>query len=429
MSDGEAKWLKEGRVVLDEARRRAGLAAAWQALQERDAHGEALGPLPYTPEAIALFTRACEEDPDDATILHHLAIATHAWAWDRELAGDPGAGACWEQALGYWRQLIASPDFWRARVEKLARLAPLADQGILDTLRGGLYEELLDIHVEFVRHYFSVSTSERAAAHIDLIRRARIPPAVRRKLIDKLYLAMTASVPRMVAQQQFSAALGMVAQFLTLAPHYLPALQLAVEIGRDWCRSLSYVEHWLEILALEGRLRALSLPSALIALPGFAEAPLARAAVEDLAGELMRKYCDRAESHVARLEKGVFIQADHDAAEQLLETAIAWGRTVRPISTAASGLNRQFAGNLNQRMYLCLQFERPAAVEQTDDFKEKIELEVFYLERCKAWLDEAVGAHGDDAVLNGNLAAISEELEQKRQLAALAASINTWRGA
>ena len=82
---------------------------AWELLQERDAEGECPRALALCgAAALAEFARPHREDPDDFGVVHHLAIAFHARAWDLELAGDPLAAETWEEA-----RLLADPCFFR----------------------------------------------------------------------------------------------------------------------------------------------------------------------------------------------------------------------------------------------------------------------------------------------------------------------------
>src|ERR1044071_9388014 len=87
--------IGDARSTVREAVGRAGLAKAWNALLERDAEGTVRGALPYTDQAIESFAEAHRRNPDDIGIVHHLAIAHHARAWDMELQGDPNAESEW----------------------------------------------------------------------------------------------------------------------------------------------------------------------------------------------------------------------------------------------------------------------------------------------------------------------------------------------
>src|SRR5262245_32920541 len=141
--------LREGVAAVREAIVRSRRSRAWEALQERDAEGNVHGLRPYTTEALDLFRAAHEHDPEDAGLVHHLAIAHHARAWDRELQGDPRAPEDWAEALRYWRILAASGAFWEGLRAQLAACAPGADPQWLAGARRDVLGHLLDIHVDF----------------------------------------------------------------------------------------------------------------------------------------------------------------------------------------------------------------------------------------------------------------------------------------
>jgi uncharacterized cupin superfamily protein len=112
-------WVEEAQLILADARARSHPANAWAALQEKDAEGNPRGALPFSARAIEEFAAAHRQNPDDIGVVHHLAIAHHARAWDLELAGDQGAAAEWEEALGCWRAIAHSREFWAAMEGKL----------------------------------------------------------------------------------------------------------------------------------------------------------------------------------------------------------------------------------------------------------------------------------------------------------------------
>jgi tetratricopeptide (TPR) repeat protein len=418
------RCLQEARIVLAMAQKNAISVQAWQALQERDEHGQAKGPLPYTGEAIALFIKAQEEDPGHIGILHHLAICTHAHAWDLELAGSPEASAQWEKALGYWRILIASPDFWQEWRKKLAIIDSNSDQACVDNLRTGLYNNLLEIHVEFIRSYFAAGLPERAADHIRLVGRARIPPALRSRLMDTLYTAITISVPQARIMGQFEAALSPVEQFLVLYPDHLQALQLHIEICREWLAGLSYIDNWPDVL----KVKKLAEPrlACLAAHKGLSTAPLSKIAIEELVIEIMRKYRDRAEEHADRLNNGVFIQVEYDEAERLFDTAAHSGRIGLPVSTTGSGLRHLLAHILNGRVVLCLNHEMPHILVAEIDMEEKLHTQIFLLKKSESLLEEAIFSHPEEPVLNENLENVRMQLNQLLYLVGFSGAINMW---
>jgi len=121
------RLIKEARIALTDACARSHPSNAWESLQERDPEGNARGSLPYSARAIDEFAEAHQQNPEDIAVLHHLAIAHHARAWDFELVGDPRAPREWEEALGYWRAVSSSREFWAAMEAKLRSCEPSAD--------------------------------------------------------------------------------------------------------------------------------------------------------------------------------------------------------------------------------------------------------------------------------------------------------------
>ena len=194
VTKGVAEMVKHARAAVCDALAHSHPARAWELLQERDADGNAKGPLPYTNQALDELTAAHERNPEDAGVVHHLAIAHHARAWDLELQGDLAAVAEWENALGYWRMVASSGQgFWAGWEAKLAACDPNARPGLLRQVRRELLEYLLDIHVDFVRYYCEADTPDRATAHVQIVRRAEIPPAVKKRLVEKVFKAMIES--------------------------------------------------------------------------------------------------------------------------------------------------------------------------------------------------------------------------------------------
>jgi hypothetical protein len=74
--------IRRSRAAVEEAMGRMALSRAWEQLQERDSEGAPQGPLPYTEPALGELAAAHARDPEDIGVVHHLAIAHHARAWD-----------------------------------------------------------------------------------------------------------------------------------------------------------------------------------------------------------------------------------------------------------------------------------------------------------------------------------------------------------
>ncbi|GEM_PF-1862725 len=344
---------REARAVVREALARSHAAKGWEALQERDADGNAQGALPYTDAALAEFAAAHKRDPDDINITHHLAIAHHARAWDWELQGDARAAAEWELALGHWRTMVAAGEFWAGLKAKMLVCDPNADTKVLDEARRDLLEHLLELHVAFVRHYCESEAPDRATVHVGIVQRARIPPAVKKRLVEKVFEAMTGSVPDAKAMGDFDPALTVLERFLALFPDYLPALRLYVEVARAWGATLSFQNDWPEIERLAERINPekdesedaqdKSPVERLAAHPDLGAESLARSELESLTFELAALGYHRGGSYLAEAQTKGFSVADRDAAMAAFDFALEWGMLGDQFSSTGSQMKELLA--------------------------------------------------------------------------------------
>ena len=272
-------------------------ANAWDLLQERDEDGTARGPLPYTEEAIKAFEKLHDADPNNTDIIHHLAIAHHAMAWDMELGGSSdNAAREWETALAYWQELAASSVFWEGMKKKLKLCQPDADPAPLDQLRNSLVEELLHIHVDFIRHHCELANPDRAETHVRIVQRANIKPALKKKLIHRVYEAMTASVLLAQAQKDYESGLVCVERFLKLYSDttYLPALRAHTELCKSWMERLSYQNEWNVIMSLVTRAEPIVMR--LVDALKSEKDPSAISALEDLTFEITLRGWDKSQT-------------------------------------------------------------------------------------------------------------------------------------
>lgn len=402
------RLIQEARAALAGIRRRQPVVDAWDALQRRDANGNALGPEPYTGEAMNLLAAAYREDPDDEGILHHLAIAHHARAWDLELLGDPRAEAEWELALRCWGALAASPAFWKSLKNKLLSCDPNADPASLDETRRDLLENLLDIHVDFIRHYCELDDVAKATQHVGIIQRASLPPAVRKRLTDKVFEAMVASVPEARAHQAYLSALTTVERFLSLFPDSLPALRLHVELCREWVNCLSYRDDWPKILELVQRAEPWARASSQHA--ELSVQPLAKTALMELAEEILLRAGDRGSSFLMGREVGAIGVGDRDAAKAAFFVAVQWGRLALPHSPTAPWVLRLFCPCL-QNLAFCLQLEVKELLESGEDLEILLETATARQRIGVSLLEEALVCSPADAELAECVCAARERLE------------------
>jgi tetratricopeptide (TPR) repeat protein len=385
--------IGDARQAVHFAIARSHLPRAWQLLQEYDGDGNAKGAVPYTDGALAELGAAYDYDPDNVNIAHHLAIAHHARAWDMELQDDPRAAGAWELALGYWRTVGASGGFWAGLREKLRSCDGDADASVLDKARQNLLENLLEIHVDFVRYYCESDTPGRATSHVELVRRAAIPPAVKKRLVDKVFSAMTGRVPEARAMQAYASSLTTVEQFLSLFPNHLPALRLHSEVCAEWAATLSYKEDWEEVLKLSAR--AGGYAKRLEAHPELGNDPLALKALDDLANEFVERGCSRGESHLAALQGDEENISERDAAKHAFDLGIGWGRLARGRSPSGSSV-RAMLGTCLQGRGSCVYLEAMEVMQTDMKFKTRATAAERLLRAAVADMEEARELSPDD---------------------------------
>ena len=338
--------VHESLMSVQEASGRMHLHHAWKLLQEHNVDGDEIGPLPYTEPALSELALAHARDPEDIGIVHHLAIAHHARAWDLELIGDSRAAKEWERSLGYWRTISASSDFWADLQRKFNECDSGAETSPVPDLRRNVLENLLDVHVDFVRRYSESERPDRASLHIEIVRRATIPPATKRRLIGKLFDAMTGSVPDAKAAGDFDSALTLIERFLALFPDHVPALRMHAEISRELVASLSFKDQWPEIVAAAER--AESFAMTLAAHPARDEDPLASSAFQDLAFTLACRANDRGGAY--------FGEEQWEDARTAIDLGVRWGRLALPYCHPESALRDVLTATLLGRA-ACLHAE------------------------------------------------------------------------
>lgn len=386
-------------AAVREARARSQLSKAWELLQERNAEGVAVGAQPYTDEAIQLFTSMHNQDPEDIGIVHHLAIAHHARAWDMELSGDPRAAGEWEHALGYWRIIASSPEFWEQMKVRLLACDPDADPAFFADARHDLLENLLSIHVDFVRHYCESNTPARATDHVEIVKRASIPPALKKRLTTQVFEAMTSALPEAKAARAFDSALTTLERFLALFPDHLPALRSYAEICKEWVSTLSYRENWDAIVRLSARAK----PHAdrLGAHPELHAESLARMELVELADEFALRGRDRSDGYLAQSESQN--DDDLDVARAASEIGVQWARLGFQHGASDSLARRLLPACLNNHA-LVLHREGAAMLPA----REAMTL----MRQAVAELEEATNLEPDDSTLATNLAGMRDDLRR-----------------
>ena len=409
------RMIKEGLLAVNKAIGRSHLARAWDLLQEKNEDGDPLGPLPYTDEALDEFEVARELLPGDPGIIHHLAIAHHARAWDMELRNDPSAPDEWELALGYWRILEASGEFWAGLKDKLKTIDPEADPTALDAARKNLLEDLLDIHVGFILHHCELNQPDRAKVHVQIVIHARISPAIKKQLVGKVFEAMTDSVAQARQVEAYESALKPVEQFLAMFSDlpYLPALRLHVESCVAWVAGMSYQENWDEIRRLSRR--AMPFVKQLLDHADLADNASARNAVEELAENMAMRGRDRAAGHMAALESGQGGAVDRDEAAAATEFAIIWGRLGYNYSRRDAFIRKILPGCLNMQA-LCWDRELNEVLESDVDNGTKLDVAIELCRKAVAALEEAITYEPDDSILVGNLDGFRRQLAELQEI-------------
>jgi hypothetical protein len=418
------QMINEGRAVVREALARSHAHTAWDLLQERDVEGNAKGALPYTDHALAELAAAHKHDPDDIGVVHHLAIAHHARAWDMELRSDPQAAIEWERALGYWRTVAASAGFWAGLKDKLLACDPEADPAWLTAVRQNLLEDLLDIHVDFVRYYCEGDSPGRATEHVEIVKRASLPPAVKKWLVGKVYSAMTGAVPEAKAMRAYASALASIERFLALFPDYLPALRLYAEVCKDYLAPMSFQNSWDDIVRLGTQAEPY-----MHRLDTHAESgddPLAQAALEELTFEFALRGSDRGDHQVAGRPQPLAL-AERDAARGAYEFAVLWGRLGYPRSPSGSQIRMVCAACLNDLAGLLHQEAMEVWESDMDPATKLAAMSALY-RRAVADLEEAVSCKAGDDALSANLETLSKNLSTiEAQIAEIEARKNVFR--
>lgn len=393
--------IREAQSAVRELRDRARVAQAWELLQERDAEGKAKGTLPYTDAALAELAAAHERTPDDVGLLHHLAIAHHARAWDFELEQDERAAAEWERALNCWHTLSCAPEFRTGLEAKLLTCDPDADLTPLHEALQALPDNLLAVHGDFIRQYAEADSLERAQTHVSIVARAPLAAEAKERFVARVFAALTGAVPEAKATQAYAPAATAVERFLTLFPQHLAALRLHAEVCSDWADGLSYQTDWDEIEAL-GR-RAWPFAERMAAHSDLVHDPLARNALEELAHVLADRASDRGAYYLSSeitAPESALVRRDKGRAA--LRFAINWARLGRRHSPAGAPV----CGLLTYSLYFRAADQRAEALDiwssEADtaagvSFKLKLDAALRLYHAAIADLEEAQEASPDSA--------------------------------
>lgn len=382
--------IQDARVAVQEASARSRLSKAWNLLQERDVQGNALWALPYTDEALAEFEAAHAREPDDVGIVHHLAIAHHARAWDLELSRAARAADEWKLALDYWQTLSASDDFRNGLEAKLLTCDPNTDPAALAEVLNDLPGKLLDVHIAFVSHYSELGEEARALSHIELVQQANLKTEVKERFIEKVFEAQTGSIAEAKANQAYASALTTVERFLQLFPDHLAALRIYIEVCTEWLnKALSYKDdaQWEEAL----RVAANAQPFArrLASHQKIKDEPLAMTALEALAVEMAYKASDRGEMYFADIQTKPLTFDQREGARIAFALAVEWCRVGKQHCPQGSPVNSLMAFSLYYHA-LTIAIEAKEVLDAGLDLKSELPAAIRLYRQAMKELEEAL---------------------------------------
>jgi hypothetical protein len=171
---------------------------------------------------------------------------------------------------------------------------------------------------------------------VDLVKRAKVPPVSRERLLAKVMGEMTGNVTEMRARHAYQEALDTVDQFLAMFPDYLPALRLYLEVGEQWLEALSYQKDWPVILEIsaQGQIHAAHFANH----TGAKEEPLGKSVFLALGWQFCRLAFKRGAAYgdaSAGLSQSEAIEA--------FQLGVEWGRLVCPMSIQNAPVRKHFA--------------------------------------------------------------------------------------
>jgi hypothetical protein len=167
---------------------------------------------------------------------------------------------------------------------------------------------------------------------VRIVKRAKLPPAIKKRLVDKVFLAMTGSVPEARRRNEYESALVILERFLRLFPDHLPGLRLYAEVCSEHLSKLSYLKEWDEICCLSDRARTWA--RRLAAHSELQQEALARAALQELSCEFLDRGCDRGFS----CQNSSDLRTSRDEARIAYELGLVWGRLAYPTSSGSDRL-------------------------------------------------------------------------------------------
>lgn len=192
---------------------------------------------PWTRTAIRRWELEREQG-GDIEVVHHLAVAHHAWAYDLEAAGDDAAFGHFEQALRHWATLYGEPDFWRRMRQRLddAMDVPVRDEVVTRT-RTRLPHHLLEPHLTLAVR-LRLTDPGRARRHLRLVTGSAFPETIVAEARVGLVRDVIDGVPAAVAEGRFAETVDVLESWLRLDPDSHDLLRALLFTGRSWVERL-----------------------------------------------------------------------------------------------------------------------------------------------------------------------------------------------
>ncbi|WP_326799483.1 hypothetical protein OG946_32335 [Streptomyces sp. NBC_01808] len=206
-------------------------ASAYEALrQDGELH-------PWTSAAVRRWEEELA-DGADTEVVHHLAIAHHARAYDLEAAGDDAAFGHFEKALRHWASLHGDPGFWRRAYERLTGAMGVPVPGdVVEEARARLPRNLLEPHLTLAAR-FRLTDPRRARRHVRLVTGSGFPAAIVAEARADLVRDVLGGVPQAVAEGRFGETLDTLETWLLLDPAGHGLLRAVLFTGRSWMERL-----------------------------------------------------------------------------------------------------------------------------------------------------------------------------------------------
>lgn len=392
------------RGAVAEARQRADVVHAWGLLRERRSDGRKGSALPYTEPAIQAFEALRAASPEDPSVLHHLAIAYHARAWDLDLQDDVRAKEAWLRSLACWSALINVDAWWDLLKAKLAVTHPQSDPELVTEVRRDLKDQLVGVHKDFIVFYWRQAAHVRSRTHKEITVGAF--PDKRSSLEERLLEAISTDVAAAVAAGGYATAIEVIENFLQLYPDNVRALAELVRTSARWFEAIRTEGGYEKGFSLDRRARVhgLRLVRSLRRLGSSRGALAVNADLETLALNVAIWAIHRTDDLFA--DSPARRAADHDV--KALETAVWWCRLAWRSTVPGSDLRMGFVK--------CAIHYGAAAHDRMEADMSRMSSDLLkrLVQRCLKYLEQALQAHPDHANCAQNATQLREELRLLR---------------